>query len=207
VIAGVELGAFLLAVGLIELTPGPNMAYLTLVAARDGWRSGLVTVAGVTLAFAIYLAATAVGLLELLTLFPWAFQGLRWAGVAFLVWLAVETWRGPAGADPALGVAPRRGLFWRGLATNLLNPKAAVFYVLLLPGFIPASALSPVAWIIGLGGLHIAVSVVVHVAIVWLGARASPALSSLGGRLTSGLFTAGLVAVAGWLAFGDLAAR
>ena len=86
---------FLLAVGLIELTPGPNMGYLALVASRSGRSAGMATVAGITLGLVIYLAASVFGLAEAALRWPWIYEILRWAGAAYLGWLAIDTWRGP----------------------------------------------------------------------------------------------------------------
>ena len=197
-------GAFLLAVGLMELTPGPNMTYLAMVAARSGWRAGLVTIAGVTLAFCIYLAAALGGLLEVLTRWPWAYEALRWSGVAYLAWLALDAWRG----SPAATSAPTdNSLFLRGLLNNVLNPKAAVLYIALLPGFVRPQEGHPIRQALALGAIHIGVSLLVHCAIVWTAVSARPAIEAWearGARLGK-VFALGLVGVAFWLAFMDRA--
>ena len=192
------LAAFLLAVALIELTPGPNMGYLAMVASRSGRAAGMMTVAGVTVGLAIYLAASVLGLAEAALRWPWLYQGLRWAGVAYLAWLAFDAWRG-AETDAA---PPHDGgdLFLRGLINNLLNPKAAVFYIALLPEFVRPEAGRVAAQALTLGAIHIAVSFAVHTAIVWGAAGAKPALDALNRGAIQKLFAAGLAGIAVWLA-------
>ena len=89
-----DITAFALTSFLVELTPGPNMAYLALVAATEGRRPGYAAVAGVALGLAIVGLLAALGLATLIAASPLAYQALRWAGVAYLMWLAWEGWRG-----------------------------------------------------------------------------------------------------------------
>lgn len=189
---------FLLTVLAMELTPGPNMAYLALVAARSGRLAGAAAVAGVTLGLLVYLLAAVAGLAEAAQRWPWAYQILRWAGVAYLFWLAFDAWRD--GERPVTGVAPdRRGrVFVRSLVANLLNPKAALFYVVLLPAFIRTGS-DPVAQALGLGAVHIAVSVLVHGSIVVFAGGARDLLARQG-RWVGRAMGLALAAVAAWLA-------
>ncbi|MGL5010530.1 MAG: LysE family translocator, partial [Paracoccaceae bacterium] len=80
--------AFTVAAVAIELTPGPNMVWLAIVAATDGRRAGYAAVAGVALGLAVIGVAAAYGLAALVAGSPVAYQVLRWAGVAYLLWLA-----------------------------------------------------------------------------------------------------------------------
>jgi threonine/homoserine/homoserine lactone efflux protein len=119
--------------------------------------------------------AAAFGLTQVLLIWPPLFQIIRWAGAVFLLWLAWEAWRGDS--DPAATDGPdhrtMRGLFLRGMTGNLLNPKAAVFYVALLPTFMRPDHGSPLVQALTLGGLHLVVAVVVHALIVLGAAGAS----------------------------------
>jgi threonine/homoserine/homoserine lactone efflux protein len=196
-----------LAVTLVELTPGPNMGYLAVVASRWGRRAGLATVAGVTCGLAIYLAATIAGLGEAILRAPHLYAGLRWAGVGYLLWLALETWRGEAETSPGHArPRPKPGrLFVRGALANLLNPKAAVFYIALLPGFTNPERGDPAAQALALGAVHILISVVVHSAIVLAAGRARPLLAAWSGgpkrKRLDHAFAVGLVVIAAWLAW------
>ena len=156
---------FLLAVALIELTPGPNMGWLALVSLGRGRPAGFAAVAGVTVGLAVWMLAAAFGLTQVLLIWPLLFQIIRWAGVVFLLWLAWEAWRGDSGPAAADGpdLSTLRGLFLRGMTGNLLNPKAAVFYVALLPTFMRPDHGSPLVQALSLGGLHLVVAVVVRV--------------------------------------------
>jgi threonine/homoserine/homoserine lactone efflux protein len=163
---------FLLAVLLIELTPGPNMSYLAALSASEGRRAGLIAVAGVTLGLAAYMLAAVFGVAELIAAAPLVFGALRWAGVGYLLFLAWEAWRGAAETSPGHAGAGDRAPFWRGLIANLLNPKAAVFYITLLPTFIAHDHGPFWRQALILGVLHLLVSVAVHGAIVLGAARA-----------------------------------
>jgi len=198
------LPAFLLAMVFVELTPGPNMGYLAVLSASRGRLAGLSAVAGVTAGLLVYMLAAAAGVTEALMAFPVLFTVLRWAGVVYILWLAVETWRGPIEISPGkvAGVEPR-AYFWRGFLSNILNPKAAAFYVLMLPGFISRELGEPLTQAMTLGAIHVGISVVVHCAIV-LGGSSLAAAAARSGILTDAamirrLFALSLVGVAVWL--------
>jgi threonine/homoserine/homoserine lactone efflux protein len=198
---------FVLAVVLIEITPGPNMGYLALVGTRWGRRAGLTTVAGITCGLAFYLLVAAAGLGEAILRAPGLYQVLRWAGVGYLLWLAVDTWRGDR--ENALGHVPGPPepgrLFTRGLVSNLLHPKAAVFYIALLPGFTNPDLGEPALQVLSLGAVHIAVSLTVHLSIVLAAGTAGRALgawrSGPGRRWLDRGFALALGAIALWLAW------
>ena len=195
---------FLLAVALIELTPGPNMGWLALVSLGRGRAAGFAGVAGVTVGLAVWMLAAAFGLTQALLVWPPLFQIIRWAGVVFLLWLAWEAWRGDN--DPAAPDGPdlstMRGLFLRGMTGNLLNPKAAVFYVALLPTFMRPDHGSPLVQALTLGSLHLVVAVVVHSLIVLGAAGASGAvLTRVQGPVLRALMAGGIAIVALWMAW------
>ena len=132
----------------IVMTPGPNMAYLVSRSICQGKRAGLISLAGVLLAFSLYVVLTCAGLTALLVTIPLAYTTLRFAGALYLGYLAFQTLR-PGGRTPfeVANLSPdsARRLFSMGFLTNLLNPKAALLYLSLLPQFVKP-ALSPV-WI------------------------------------------------------------
>lgn len=131
-----DLLGFALAVLLIELTPGPNMAWLAGLAATEGRRSGLTAVGGVALGLLANGVLAALGLTTLLTAVPALAQGLRLAGAAMMVGLAIEAWRGAARAASARSAASTaRRAFATGALINLLNPKAYLFFVVVAPEF------------------------------------------------------------------------
>ena len=194
---------FIAAVLLLELTPGPNMGYLAVVATRFGRRAGLVTSLGITAGLTVYMLAAVFGLTEAVLNIRWLYSLLRWAGVAYLLWLAFDVWRTPdvEAGKPAAEPAAQRFIV-RGLLANLLNPKAAVFYVGLLPAFTdPARPFAPQALTLGL--THIAISIIIHATIVLAAWRAAALVMPGAGsrRRLRAVFALGLAAIALWLAW------
>jgi threonine/homoserine/homoserine lactone efflux protein len=193
--------AFILTCLVIELTPGPNMAYLAVLSASTGRRAGFAATLGVALGLLIVGLAAALGLAAVIAGSRLAYEVLRWAGVLYLFWLAWEGWRGEEGGSPGkTTLAPEDSkYFLRGLATNLLNPKAGIFFVAILPTFVDESR-PLIAQTITLSATYVAVATVVHSAIVLLADAARPWLedrerSAIIRRLLSLL----LVAIAIWL--------
>jgi threonine/homoserine/homoserine lactone efflux protein len=161
-------GFALVALGLV-LTPGPNMGYLLSRAITQGRAAGLVSLGGVGLAFVVYLVLTAFGITAMLFAVPVAYGVLRAAGAAYLAWLAWKALR-PGGSSPfelrTLAPDSPRRLFAMGFLTNLLNPKAAVLYLSLLPQFIEPSRGHVLTQTLLLGTVQISVSLIVNACIV-----------------------------------------
>lgn len=193
------LFSFVLAALLIELTPGPNMAYLAVLAADRGRPAGLAAVAGVGLGLTLLGLLAIFGLGTLVLDQPVLFQALRWAGVAYLIYLAWEAWndgRRPLTAADPLG--SRWRFFRRGLLTNLLNPKAALFYVTVMPGFLPAPTTSAALLF---GAVYVMVATLVHASVVLLAGTLQPMLTAPARRRQMGvIFGLMLLAVAAWVA-------
>ena len=143
-LGGVQPGAlwgFVLASVLMEITPGPNMAYLAILALGDGRRAGYAAVAGVALGLLLVGLASALGVGAAVAASPLAWQILRWGGVAYLLWLAWDGWRGADEAPEHAAQGSSLGRFFgRGLLTNLLNPKVGAFYLAVIPQFLPEHA-------------------------------------------------------------------
>jgi len=133
----------LLAFGLVAfgmvLTPGPNMIYLISRSISQGPKAGLISLGGVALAFVVYMLCAVLGITALLLTIPLAYDVLRFGGALYLLYLAWQAVK-PGGRSPfQLRNLPRDSpprLFVMGFLTNLLNPKAAVLYLSLLPQFI-----------------------------------------------------------------------
>lgn len=161
------IGAFLVTALVIELTPGPNMAYLALVSALEGRRAGLAATAGVALGLLIIGLLAALGLAAVINASPVAFAALRWGGVAYLAWLAIEAWRGGGEVSPERAVLDGQAErhFRRGLVINLLNPKAGLFFIAVLPGFVLPGA-DLVAQTVLLTVLYVAMATGIHLIIV-----------------------------------------
>jgi threonine/homoserine/homoserine lactone efflux protein len=166
-----SLWAFAAASLLIELVPGPNQTYLAALTLNHGMRAGFAAVAGIALGLAIYGFAAALGVAALVHESPLLYQILRWAGVLYFLWLAWDSWHDEpdAAADET---HPRNAeSFRRGLITNLLNPKAAIFYISVLPGFIVPGAISVFTQTLLLSAVFVTVATLTHVAVVLLAGR------------------------------------
>lgn len=151
------------------LTPGPNMMYLASRSIGQGRRAGLVSLAGTGVGFAIYMLMANLGLATVFVAVPWLFIGFKAAGVAYLAWLSWQALR-PGGAGVfevrALPEDSDWHLFRMGLVTNLLNPKAAIMYLTLIPQFIDPARGHQLAQGITLGLLQIGVSMTINALIV-----------------------------------------
>ncbi|MGN2248831.1 LysE family translocator [Frateuria sp. GZRe14] len=171
----------LIALGLV-LTPGPNMIYLISRSICQGRAAGLVSLAGVGLGFIAYMLCAAFGITALVFAVPYAYDALRIGGAVYLLYLAWQALR-PGGRSPfqlreLTPDSPRR-LFAMGLLTNLLNPKAAMLYLSLLPQFVVPGRGSVLAQSVALGFTQIAISLTVNAMIVL---AAGSIAAFLGGR-------------------------
>jgi threonine/homoserine/homoserine lactone efflux protein len=184
-------GAFVAAVTVLMLIPGPNVALIVGTSVSHGTRQGLVTVAGTSSAMVLQLAATAVGMSTLLAAAGHGFEWLRWLGAAYLVVLGVQYWRAaPVSLEPT---AARRGdagrLYARAFLVSLTNPKTLLFYGALFPQFVRPTG--NVALQLGLlVATFLVVALVVDCGWASLGGRARGLLAMRGrlrNRLTGGL--------------------
>jgi threonine/homoserine/homoserine lactone efflux protein len=157
------LGFALVSLGIV-LTPGPNMIYLVSRSITQGPMAGIVSLGGVALGFVFYMLCAAFGITALLFAVPYAYDALRFAGAAYLLWLAWQAVK-PNGRSPfqvrKLQVDGPRKLFAMGFVTNLLNPKIAMLYLALLPQFIDPGA-SVLTQSLALGAIQIVISVGVN---------------------------------------------
>ena len=162
------LGIALVELGL-ALTPGPNMIYLVSRSISQGWRAGMMSLAGTAVGFVVYMTMANVGLAAVFIVVPWLFIALKVLGAVYLLWLAYKTLR-PGGTSMfETNELPRDSfgkLFRMGLVTNLLNPKVAILYLAIIPQFINPAAGSVVAQGFQLGAIQIAVGVAVNGAII-----------------------------------------
>jgi len=127
----------------LVLTPGPNLLYLISRTLCQGRSAGIVSLAGTASGFIVHILAAALGLSALLIAVPLAYDAVRWAGAAYLLWLAWDAVRPAVGAGAGGLFAPARlpdaapgRLYRMGLLTSILNPKVALFYLALFPQFV-----------------------------------------------------------------------
>jgi threonine/homoserine/homoserine lactone efflux protein len=194
----IDWAAFLIAMAVVELTPGPNMGWLAALSAQHGRSAGLRAVAGITLGLALQLVAAATGVSTLLAEIPVLYEGLRWAGVAFMVYLAVEAWRDTGSVSPL-----KRNLaagFWRGLVANILNPKALVFYLVVVGQFADEHAGPIWVQIVALGIIHLTMATTIHFSIVMAGDRFGQKLEAYRtAPIVRGIFAIMLLGIAVWI--------
>ncbi len=194
------LPSFLLTTLLIELTPGPNMAYLSLVSAIEGRKAGLAATTGIALGLLIIGMAAAIGLGGLIAASAFAFQLLRWAGVLYLLWLAWEAWTSTQEVSPGHMIKPAPAIrhFRRGLITNLLNPKAGLFFIVILPGFTDTTQ-PMVAQTTSLTLIYVLLATLVHLVLVLLAGHANRWFNHADRqRIARRIFALLLLAVAIW---------
>jgi threonine/homoserine/homoserine lactone efflux protein len=137
------LALFALACLALTATPGPDMLLITSRSVSQGRSAGFATLAGIQTGTYCHALATAFGLSQLFLIVPVAYDIVRYAGAAYLLYLAIQAFRSTG--DAALSVAtaqryPVPRMFRQGLLTNLLNPKMALFVLALFPQFVRPDA-------------------------------------------------------------------
>ena len=156
-----ELLLFAGAALVMVLTPGPNMIYLVSRSICQGRAAGVISLFGVIAGFVVHALGAALGLTALFLALPLGFEILKWAGAAYLGWLAWEALK-PGARSPfepqSLPPESPRKLFLMGFLTNLLNPKVAMFYIALFPQFISPERGSVLAQSLVLGAVHLLIA-------------------------------------------------
>ena len=177
-IAGVhDLWLFVVTVLVLNATPGVDMMLTASRTLQHGLRGGLATALGVNAGCIVHTLAAAFGLAAVLSASAAAFALVKWAGAAYLLWLAIGMLRGAARTGDATAAAPGAAaasggmLFRQGLLTNVLNPKIALFFLALLPQFIDARSPDKTAAFLFLGTVMVLQSTLFLIGFVVLVAR------------------------------------
>jgi len=175
---------YLIPITLLTLTPGVDTVLIIRNTTRGGWWDGALSSLGICCGLFVHAVVSAVGISVILLQSAWAFQALKLAGAAYLVWLGVVSLRSAARKGEPLDLnggearvfhfSVRRSLV-EGFLSNVLNPKAVVFYMAFLPQFIDP-ARSALKQSLFLAGLHFAIAMVwqcllasiVHRAKAWM---------------------------------------
>jgi threonine/homoserine/homoserine lactone efflux protein len=140
-----SLWLFVLSGVLLNITPGPDTAYIVGRSAQIGWRGGAAAALGISAGCLVHVFAAAIGLSALLAASSLAFTAIKWIGAAYLIYTGIKMLLAQA-PSPATDTAtvPRvttlRQVFWQGALTNALNPKVALFFLAFLPQFVDAAA-------------------------------------------------------------------
>ncbi|MEU5692498.1 LysE family translocator [Actinosynnema sp. NPDC020468] len=173
--------AFVLTTVLLVVTPGLDTMMLLRMVVGGGRTAGIVGGFGTTLGCVVWGAASIAGLTALLVASRLAYDVVRYAGAVYLLWLGASSlyrsWRGRRGPDapPAEVITPAQALRV-GFTTNLLNPKIGVFYLSLLPQFLPTSD-GHTGWAVLLVGVHIVLGQLWQLVVVYLAGWAAVALT------------------------------
>jgi threonine/homoserine/homoserine lactone efflux protein len=154
-----ELWLFVISGVLLNITPGPDTAYVVGRSVQMGWRGGAAAALGISTGCFVHVFGAAIGLSALLMASSAAFTLIKWVGAAYLCFIGVTMMlsRQRPPAEDAIGRAaiPLRQVFWQGAATNVLNPKVALFFLAFLPQFVEADAPHKAVAFLALGMIFI----------------------------------------------------
>ncbi len=168
--------SFILASVIIELTPGPNMTWLAVLGATRGRAMALAAVAGICLGLAIAAIIAGLGLTAVLHEMPQLFTALRWAGTLYLLYLSWDAWA-DANRSGEFHNGTASAAFTQGLISNILNPKAYLFYAAMLPQFLDTSQ-EPTRQIAVLSVIYVSIATIIHSGIAALSGSIADWLSN-----------------------------
>ncbi|QQJ97072.1 LysE family translocator [Burkholderia ambifaria] len=170
-----HFGFFVFAVFLLNITPGPDTAYIVGRSVAQGRGAGLMSAFGISAGCCVHALACAFGLTALLAASATAFMVIKLVGAAYLIYLGVRMIVArqaaePSGAEAAQGTAakPLRQLFMQGFWTNVLNPKVVLFFVSFFPQFVSADSPHKAWAFLTLGAVFVAMSTVWTSLVAWV---------------------------------------
>jgi threonine/homoserine/homoserine lactone efflux protein len=194
---------FLLTTLIIVATPGNGALYTLAAALGGGRRDALVAAFGCTLGIIPHMLAAALGLAALVAAEPRLFEMIRYAGIAYLVWMAIGLWRsGLAGDTPAEPKQRAWKIIRKAVLINLLNPKLSLFFLAFLPQFVDPADARPLATMAALSLVFMAVTFVVFATYGLAAAAMRQGLVTRPDRMrvVNRLLSAGFLLMAGKLA-------
>ncbi|AOI99323.1 MULTISPECIES: LysE family translocator [unclassified Burkholderia] len=170
-----HFGFFVLAVFLLNVTPGPDTAYIVGRSVAQGRGAGLMSALGISAGCCVHALACAFGLTALLAASAAAFMVIKLVGAAYLIYLGArmilaKQAAAPAGAEAARATAakPLRQLFMQGFWTNVLNPKVVLFFVSFFPQFVSADSPHKALAFLALGSVFLVMSTVWSCIVAWV---------------------------------------
>lgn len=159
-----NLAVFSGAVVLLLLSPGPNMVFVISHSVSHGWRGGMASALGISVADLLLTALTATGVAALVASWPPSFDLIRYAGVIYLLWLVFKTLQKSPGLDTAaISRVPLRQVFVQAMVNSVLNPKALLFFLVFLPQFVKPERGAIAVQLMLLGGVLTLIAAVFHV--------------------------------------------
>src|SRR5437899_2951578 len=177
-----DLALFIAAGLLLNLTPGPDMAYIVARSAAGGMRDGAAATFGITAGCVVHTIAAAAGLSALLATSASAFEIVKWCGAAYLLYAGVRLLAGSIKAAHApnavrsIAAARPWKIFREAFVINVFNPKVALFFLAFLPQFIAVDAPAKTWSFVLLGCLFNFNSLFVNLPVAWMASRAGRGL-------------------------------
>ena len=187
-----DLWLFIVSAVLVNISPGPDSAYIVGRSLQLGWRAGMMAALGISCGCLVHVFGTAIGLSALLMASSLAFTVIKWVGAAYLCYIGVtmllSRQKSPDGPADASTTAPRpmlslRQVFWQGVLTDVLNPKVALFFLAFLPQFVNADSSHKTMAFLLLGLMFISTGTLWCFTIAALAARVAFRLRQSGGAL------------------------
>lgn len=180
-----EIGLFIVAATLLAMAPGPDIVYVLARGIAQGARAGIAAALGFATGCIFHTVLAAIGVAALIRSSPLAFDLVRYAGAAYLVWIGIQALRHRSAFTLESGSAPRglATIYRQSVIGNLLNPKVTLFFLAFLPQFVNARAGNAGLQMALLGAIFMVITVVVFGAVAlfagWIGARlrAKPAIA------------------------------
>ncbi|WP_404440468.1 LysE family translocator [Stutzerimonas chloritidismutans] len=164
----------------LNVSPGPDLLFVLSRTLSGGRRVGVASACGVCSGALVHVAAAALGISAILATSALAFAVVKYVGAAYLLYLGIQALRSAgAGMQLNLNAAPRTSAwqaYRQGILVDILNPKAAIFFMAFLPQFVRPDQGAVAVQLLVLGVLVVMVAIVVECALVLLAARASSAL-------------------------------
>jgi len=184
------------AIGLLLLSPGPNMAFVLSHCVAYGRRGATAVALGIAFADSILTVLTATGVTGLVAAWPPSFDIIRYCGAFYLLWMAYKTLQngGLGKAQIEQGISTQ-AIFWRATLNSLLNPKALLFFIIFLPQFVKPDADRIAQQLLVLGALLTILALIFHLVLGIFGHSvsrifyASNHISRLQPRLLAGMLT------------------
>jgi threonine/homoserine/homoserine lactone efflux protein len=186
--------AFLIAAAVMVITPGNDVVFIASQCLSRGLSGGVLAVLGVSFGVCFHLAALALGLSELVAHFPWLFHTIKIGGIAYLLWLAWSSFRRKEVVVEQEAHGHLGRVFWRGALTNIINPKALLFFLAFIPQFLDPERGNILGQILFLGTIFLIMETVGNMGYALLFGKAfskiahSDRFQKLIGRITGVVF-------------------
>lgn len=166
--------AFFLSALLLNLSPGPDMAYIVAQTAKNGKRAGFFAMFGIWSGAFVHVVFSVIGLSAILATSATAFTIVKWVGAAYLIWLGIQALRSNGSSlnsDSPISKVSDVTIFRQGILVSVLNPKVAIFFLAFLPQFVVIGSGPESAQLMLHGMLIIFVAAFIEVPIVLIGSK------------------------------------